>query len=124
MNMKDIDLAALERDLQELAAQKRRRGWLRRNWLWFLPTLLLALIVLGAGVGYWWFFVRVYRLDVVRAAMQTIQNDKELREKLGQPIGVVWWPSQSAAPNARIEETEKDVTLEHRGPQGPRQGAR
>jgi hypothetical protein len=105
MSSKDVDPA-------------KRRGWLRRNWLWFIPTLLLALIVLGAGVGYWWLFVRVYRLDVCRAAMQTIQNDKELQEKLGQPIGVVWWPSRSAAPSARIEEREKDVLWSIEGPKG------
>ncbi len=118
MSMKDIDLAALEKDLRALAARKRRRGWLRRNWLWFLPTLLLALIVLAAAVGYWWLFVRVYRLDVCRAAMQTIQNSKELQEKLGLPIGVVWWPSQSAAPNAQIEDRDIDVRWSIEGPKG------
>ena len=117
MSINDIGLAALEKDLQHLA-QRKRRGWLRRNWLWFVPALILAIIVIGAGVAYWSFFISVYRLDVCQAAMQTIRKNKELQKKLGQPIGVVWWPSRSAAPNARIEEAEKDVTWYIEGPKG------
>ncbi len=115
MNAENVNPAAGK---EAPAPPKRRRGWFRRNWLWFIPTSILVIVVLGAGAGYWWFFVRVYRLDVCRAAMQTIEKNEQLREKLGQPIHVVWWPSQDAAPNARIEDAEKDVMWYIEGPKG------
>ena len=125
MNMKNIDLAALEKDLQELAAAETpprlaeaelalvpphldpgaRRARRRRG-------LLVALRP------------RVSPGRVSGPPCRPSRTTSGLQEKLGQPIGVVWWPSQSAAPNARIEETEKDVMLVYRGAQRPRQGAR
>ena len=86
MNMDNIDLAALDRDLQELARDRQQRGWFRRNWRWFVPALLLAIVVVGAGALYWAFFLRVYNLEVCQSAMQTIEADKGMQEALGQPI--------------------------------------
>ena len=38
MNAENIDLAALNRDLQEFARQQKKRGWwrqIRAGWCWF-----------------------------------------------------------------------------------------
>ncbi|MEN6459630.1 MAG: cytochrome c oxidase assembly factor Coa1 family protein [Thermoguttaceae bacterium] len=96
----------------------RKRGWFKRHWLWFLPTLVVLIAALGAGVAYWSLFVSIYRLDVVQAAMKTIKADKTLQEKLGAPLHKVWWPSREAIPNARIEEREKDVLWNIHGTKG------
>lgn len=118
MSLNGIDLEALQRDLEEFAREQKQRGWWRRNWLWFTPTLLAAIVVLGGGALYWSLFLRVYRLDACQSAMQAIQADKDLQDSLGQPIQVVYVPSRETAPNARIEEGEIDVLWHIEGPKG------
>ena len=86
MNLDNFDLQALDKDLQEFAQQQKQRGWWLRNWLWFVPTLLLTMVVLGGAVLYWSLFIRVYNLDVCKSAMRTIQADKDLENSLGRPI--------------------------------------
>ncbi len=83
-----------------------------------MPTLLLAVIVLGGGAIYWSFYIRVYRLEVCRSVMQTIQINKELQDSLGQPIQLVYRPSRETVPNARVEASEIDVLWNIEGPKG------
>jgi hypothetical protein len=115
MKIEEIDLAALQKDLQELT---KRRGWFRRNWRWFVPILLLTIIVTGAGAGYWAFYTRVYNLEVCQLAMDSIEADAAMIESLGQPIQTVKWPSRAVAPNARVEEGEIDIIWHVQGPKG------
>jgi hypothetical protein len=116
MKFEDIDLVALQRDLEEFAREQQQRGWWKRNWLWFVPTLLVLLILLGGGGIYWALFTRVYHLDVVRAAMEKIESDEGLRRELGQPLRIDttgWRP-----PNAQIEAADQDVRWDIAGPKG------
>ena len=76
MNIDKIDLEALQRDLEEFAREQQQRGWFRRNWRWFVPALLLAVIVVGGAAIYWSMFLRITRSAVCRSAMQTIRDDK------------------------------------------------
>jgi hypothetical protein len=107
---------AAEKSAQQPAKQKRR-GWFRRNWKWFLPLFLLAIVVVGGGAGYWYLFLRVYKLDVVQRAMQAIADDKGMQEALGRPIESIKRPAslfskdgwQEIMPSARVEENEIDV---------------
>jgi hypothetical protein len=115
MSTNDLDVAA---KCMQKHAQQKRRGWLRRNWRWFVPALLLTVVVVGGGALYWTFFLRVYNLDVCQSAMRTIAADKGLQEALGRPIGNVNWPSRDTLPNARIEESEIDVMWNIEGPKG------
>jgi len=108
------DLAALDRDIQGFPPQEKQRGWWSRNWLWFVPVLLLALVVVGGGVAYHLYFTSVFNLDVCQAAMQKIEANEQLQKELGQPIHIFRW----AVPNARVEEDEKDVRWEIGGPKG------
>ena len=125
--VKDIDMTALHKDLQAIVEPPKRRGWFRRNWRWFVPVLLLTIIVGGAGALYWNFFIRVYNLEVFQAAMRTIGADKDMQKTLGQPIEPVRRPPslfskagwQEIVPTARIEENEIDITKwQIEGPKG------
>jgi hypothetical protein len=78
--------------------------------------LLLVLIVVGASVGYWWFFGRIHGLDVYKKSMQKIQADKSMQEALGTPIEVVNWPPRTAAPSARVDDQEIDIRWPIHGP--------
>ena len=97
MSAEKIDLAALDRDLQEFARQQKNRGWWRRNWR-RLVLVLLLLMVAGAGGAYWLLIGRIHHLEVYQTAMQAIRADKELREQLGEPIHSVKWPLRMPCP--------------------------
>ena len=118
MSMNDFDQGSSDSGLHQDVQQLKPRGWWSRNWLWFVFTLLLAVIVLGAGAIYWWLYIRAYRLEACQSVMCIIQTDKELQDLLGQPIRPVYWPSRETVPNARIEESEIDVLWNIEGPKG------
>jgi hypothetical protein len=113
MSTEKIDLAALDRDLQEFARQQQKRGWWRRNWRKLLLLLLLVLIGIGGG-AYWWLIWRPFHHEVYVAAMKAIEADKELQNLLGQPIQSANYP----VPGARIEEDETDILWRIEGPKG------
>jgi hypothetical protein len=114
MSKEDIDRDDLDEDEEETSHQ-RRRGWWSQNWRWFLPALLLAIVVLGGGAIYWALFTRVFHLGVVQSAMQAIQQSAEVDRALGQPITPVRW---GVPPSTRLETDEQDVRWEIEGPQG------
>lgn len=114
MNLDKNDLVTHDRDLQEYARQLAERGWWRRNWRWFVPVLLLALIAFGAGAAYWALYARVYHLELYQTVMRQIAADEQLQQELGQPIEHTYWPP----PSPRLEETEKDIRWPIAGPKG------
>jgi hypothetical protein len=86
MAMNDIDLTALDRDLQKL--KKPQRGWWARNWKRLL--LILILLVL-AGVGYaGWYFYELFGNDAYKQAMSKIGANQEIKAILGEPIKQVY----------------------------------
>jgi hypothetical protein len=104
----------IHREVLDEAAQGPSRGWWSQNWRWFLPTLLLAIVVLGGGGIYWSLFTRVFHLDVCQQGMQAIRANSEVTQALGQPIAPVRW---GLPPSARLEAGEKDVRWDIEGPQ-------
>ena len=118
MSKQDVDREDLDEDLDEeepASAPKRQRGWWSQNWLWFLPMLLLAIVLLGGGGIYWSLFTRVFQLDVCQSGMQAIQASSEVQRALGQPVTLVRW---GFPPSARLEAGERDVRWDVEGPQG------
>jgi len=115
------DLAALDRDIQGFPPQEKQRGWWSRNWLWFVPTLLLTLIILccgcPVGIGVW-FLNQVYNLDVYKMSMQRIEADEGLRKELGQPITTVAWPPPSFRVEQQNDRGEADIRWDLEGPKG------
>jgi hypothetical protein len=108
MSSDKLDMAAIDKHVQEYTKQKRR-GWFRRNWLWFVPLDLLLAIVVAGVVLYWAFYTRVYDLDLCQKAMLTISADPSMQQSLGDPIETISWPSRDTVPSARVEENEVDV---------------
>lgn len=109
MSMNNIDLEALQRDLEAFALEQSQKGWFRRNWLWFVPVLLLLVVVIGGGAAYWSLFLRIYNLELCQSAMQAIQANQDLQNTLGQPIQFAYHPNRESTPNARIEADEIEL---------------
>jgi len=104
MSANDIDLAALDHDLQKLG--KPPRGWFSRNWKWFVPVLILSIIVAGGGGYAGWFFQRVLGHEAYKHVMSKIRENKDIIARLGEPIKTIYL---SPAPSIRKEERETDI---------------
>jgi hypothetical protein len=100
------------------AVEPRRRGWLGRNWKWFVPVFVLLLFVLCAGVAVALFFkfvgqgelLEIYRADGVikasepfRMAIEQLEADGEVVKRLGEPAEAVGYASGSV-----IESSDDD----------------
>jgi hypothetical protein len=104
MSANDIDLKALDRDLQKLG--KPPRGWFSRNWKWLVPVLLLLIIVVGGGGYACWFFQRVFGNEAYKHSMTKILENKVIKASLGEPIQTVYL---SPAPSIRKDASETDI---------------
>jgi hypothetical protein len=104
MSKNDIDVAALERDLQKL--KKPQRGWFGRNWKWFVPVFILLVIVLGGGGYAAWQFNKVLGHEAYQKAMVKIRENEEIKKSLGEPITMIYL---SPAPAIRKDDTETDI---------------
>ncbi len=113
MSKNDIDLAALDRDLQKL--KKPPRGWFRRNWKWFVPVLLMLVIVAGGGFAYWWIYQRVFSHEAYRQAMSKIRESKEIGASLGEPISTRY---TNPGPSIREDSDETNILWTITGPTG------
>lgn len=73
------------------------RGWFRRNWKWFIPSMFLAAVVLGAIAVFGYVQVRSYRYrsnPAYQAALAAVQESPRVRDRLGQPIADTDWNPQ------------------------------
>jgi hypothetical protein len=119
MSMNPMDLESLDKGFPPSAPPPR--GWWSRNWLWFVPTVLLTLVILccGCPLGIaFWLFNKVYDLEVFQTAMQKIEADDGLRRELGQPIAIVRWPPPAFSIEERNGRGEADIRWEIEGPKG------
>jgi hypothetical protein len=108
-------LAAVEAGLPN--SQKPRRGWFRRNWLWFVPTLLLAMMLLCV-VGFFGFIecnaCTLCNSDLYKKAMQKVMADTKVQNAVGQPLTLVKWP----LPYYSDTETDLEIYCDLNGPKG------
>lgn len=121
MSMDKFDLQALDKDLQEFGRQQKQRGWWSRNWLWFVPTLLLSTVVVCCGClgGVFYFVVNaVYEQEMFKDAMAKIEANDVLQKELGQPITFVRWPPPAFSMNQTNGSGEADIRWEIEGPKG------
>jgi hypothetical protein len=79
------------------APAARERGWLRRNWKWFIPSMLLVAIALGAIAVFSYIQIRSYRYranPAYHTALAEVQQNKQIQERLGEPIADSDWNPQ------------------------------
>jgi hypothetical protein len=88
MSANDINLSALDRDLQKL--KKPERGWFGRNWKWFLPVLILLIMVVGGGGWYYYHLQMSFGGEAYQKAMSKIAENTEIKSSLGEPIQAVY----------------------------------
>lgn len=116
MNMDNLDPGTLDQNVQEFG-QPKRRGWWSRNWLWFVPTVLLAMVLLccgcPAGIALW-FLGHIFEVPPLQEAMQKIQSNEAVTQELGQPITPVYVPPPSFQGSDREIEWRWFI----RGPKG------
>ena len=97
----------------------RQKGWFLRNWIWFVPTGCLTLLVLvlafiAAIVGIVESSLKssdAYGLAVARA-----QSDPRVVEAIGQPIQPGFFISGSI--NVSGDSGDADITIPISGPKG------
>ena len=78
MNMDNLDQGTLGPNVPEFGPPVQR-GWWSRNWLWFVPTLLLAMIVLCCGFPLG-FVIQFYRaLDPAGGSRRRAEYECECR---------------------------------------------
>lgn len=66
-----------------------RRGWFARNWLWFVPTvIIIPLLLCGGCIGGLLYIGlgAVKDTDVYKGALKRVQDSPDVQAKLGQPI--------------------------------------
>ena len=116
MSTDNLGQGTFDQGMQDFGPLKPR-GWWSRNWLWFVPTLLLGLVLLCCGcpiaIGLW-MYGQVFNLEPFQVAMQKIEADETLRRELGEPIHAIHWPP----PSLLAEERDLDVRWDIEGPKG------
>lgn len=96
-----------------------QRGWWSRNWLWFVPTLLLGLALVCCGGPALLVFGKMKGLsssEPCQMAIKAVQNDPQVKAALGEPIT----PSMlvAGAVNISGESGEANLTFPVTGPKG------
>ena len=97
------------------------RGWFARNWLWFVPLVLLLPLVICAGLcagilgmGYY----AILNSDPYRLALEAVQKNPQVIEQLGKPIEGVRWPPPGGSVNIKDDRGEAKLEFKVRGPKG------
>ena len=86
--MEDLDQG------QVTPAPRPPRGWWSRNWLWFVPTTLLVMVVLCGGCCGGLFLLAISKIkssEPYQMALEQVQNDPQVIEQLGEPIEEASW---------------------------------
>jgi hypothetical protein len=103
MSFDNMHMGDMDRDLQY--REQIPRGWWKRNWMWFVPTSFLCMIIFCCGCPAAMFVgvVGIMRnSEPYLIAMEKIQANPEAQEALGQPIrDNSWMP---------IGEINQDIT--------------
>lgn len=96
----------------------RRPGWLRRNWLWFVPALLVGLFVAcaGCGLGIAWVVIgRMKSAEPYRMALALVRQDAQVKAALGEPVEeATWW----RPPGGFAHEENAVYAFDVKGPRG------
>lgn len=75
-------------------ADTQTKNWFQRNWLWFIPTGCLTVILLGAafvGAIVVFVFGVLKSSDVYQQAFAAAASNAEVTQALGEPIDDAWY---------------------------------
>ena len=70
-------------------ARRPQKGWFGRNWIWFVPTIILlpVLCCCGGGGGLMWFGIKTLtELPPYKDSIAAVQADPDIQAELGSPI--------------------------------------
>jgi hypothetical protein len=104
-------------DSNELIVEKK--SWWQRNWIWFVPTGCLSLIILFCLFIAGLFFGVTSMLkgeDSYKAALNKAQHNKIIIERLGSPIEEDGIASGSINVNNDIKHCDLQIPI--KGPKG------
>jgi len=69
--------------------QPAKKGWFGRNWLWFVPTIILVPIFCccgGGGLLTWYAFNKIMELPAYVDGVAIAQQNADVQKALGSPI--------------------------------------
>ncbi len=101
-----------------------RRGWFRRNWLWFLPSMVVLMALVCAGVCAGIFTTVFYALkstEPYQTALAAVQKNPQVIERLGQPVEEVRWPPPSGSVHVQNGGGSANLVFNVKGPKGEAQ---
>jgi hypothetical protein len=98
---------------------ERFQKWLGHNWLWFIPTAIVAVVgfwVVLFGAIFFWVFGIVRDSVPYKDAMASAQSDSRIIQHLGTPIEEGWLTSGSIRYNNASGDANLRIPLS--GPKG------
>ncbi|MFA9477042.1 cytochrome c oxidase assembly factor Coa1 family protein [Phycisphaerales bacterium AB-hyl4] len=96
-----------------------RPNWWGRNWKWFVPTMVIVLVLSPAvccGGMFVFVFGMIRQTEPYQLTMERVERDPEVLAALGQPIESGWLVSGNI--NYAGGGGEADLSFSIRGPQG------
>ena len=96
-----------------------RKGWFARNWMWFIPSGCLTIIVLFAAlIGGIFALVEgsIKNSDVYTQAMAHAQANPQVAEQIGLPLKSGWFISGSI--NESNDTGDANIAIPISGPKG------
>ncbi|MEM9345911.1 MAG: cytochrome c oxidase assembly factor Coa1 family protein [Planctomycetota bacterium] len=109
-----------ERGLSRPVYGEPRPSWFKRNWPWFVPTMILLPVFCccgGGGVFLWWGLNEMEQLTPYVDTIKAAEQDPQVQQALGTPLEV---PTVFGLPNGQMnyelntggEKFTADVKLE------------
>ncbi len=105
---------------QAITPAPARRGWFRRNWLWFVP-LMVVLVVLVSAFIVWRQLFALKSSEPYQTALAGVQEDPRVIERLGQPVEEVAWPPPSGSAREQDGGGSANLVFSVKGPKGKAQ---
>jgi hypothetical protein len=90
------------------------KSWFSRNWKWFIPTLILGLVLLLAlfvGGLLTFVFGLLKSSEPYRHAVAVASSDPEVVRELGAPVSPAWYVSGSVSVSGASGEANLSIPL-------------